>query len=386
MTMTTPATEHRWLATALPADVEASLQRLRRTADVRHVAVMPDVHLGTDVCVGTVLATEQLLYPGAIGGDIGCGMAAIRFRDPAGADGPAAGPVPRAAAAAIFRGLYRAIPATKHPGPARLERLPPTLRERPLSASSLETRKRRDGCVQLGTLGGGNHFVELQRDDAGALWLMLHSGSRGMGQAILQHHLGALATPARGMPAVAADSPAGAAYLADLAWALAYAEANRGQMVTRAAEVVASALAVEPEAASYVACHHNYIEREVHDGRLLWVHRKGAISARDGEPGLIPGSMGTPSFHVLGRGHPDSLCSSSHGAGRAMSRGEARRRVSARELEHEMTGTWFDVRQADHLRDEAPSAYKDIGAVMRAQRDLTRIVRRLHPLLSYKGV
>ncbi len=384
--MTAPATVHRWLAAPLAADVEASLDRLRCADDVHHVAVMPDVHLGTDVCVGTVLATAHRLYPGAVGGDLGCGMAAMRL-DPRGHPGaPWAGAVSQAAAAAIFRGLYQAVPAARHPGPARLDRLPLALRTHALTASALETCKRRDGCVQFGTLGSGNHFVELQVDDEGGLWLMLHSGSRGMGQAILRHHLAAHASAAaRGMPWIDADSPAGVAYLADLAWGLAYAEASRHAMMARAAEVVAAALDVEPAAGSAITCHHNYIAREVHHGQAWWVHRKGAIAAHDGEPGIIPGSMGAPSYHVSGRGHPDALCSSSHGAGRAMSRTEARRHVSGRALEAQMAGTWFDVRLAERLRDEAPSAYKDIGAVMRAQRDLTRIVRRLRPLLSYKG-
>lgn len=379
--MTGPARTFRWLAGPLPADVEDSLDRLARADDVVQVAVMPDVHLGNEVCVGTVVATTGLIYPGAIGGDIGCGMAAIRLRDPTG-DRPAT--IAQREAGAVLRGLYRVVPAVKHPGPVRLDRLPAALRDRPLSASSLETFKRRDGVIQLGSLGSGNHFVELQVDDDGDRWLMLHSGSRGLGQAVLHHHLAAT-TSARGRPALVADSPAGQAYLADLAWTLAYAEANRAEILERAAEVIADALGLEPDPGSIVTCHHNHIRREVHGGRGLWVHRKGAISAQDGEPGIIPGSMGTVSYHVAGRGHPDALCSSSHGAGRALPRREARRRISARALEAEMAGVWFDVRHADALRDEAPSAYKDLGAVMRAQRELTRIVRRLRPLLSYKG-
>ncbi|MBK9033325.1 MAG: RtcB family protein [Myxococcales bacterium] len=384
--MTAVATEHRWLATPLPAEVEVSLARLRRADDVRHVAVMPDVHLGTGVCVGTVVATWRMIYPGAVGGDLGCGMAALRFRRADGEPALPSGALDQRAAGAILRGLYREVPATKHAGPAAIDRLPAGLRDPPLSARALETARRRDGVVQFGTLGAGNHFIELQLDLAGDLWLMLHSGSRGMGQAILRHHLAVLdAGAGPGLAAVDADSDAGRAYLADLAWALTYAEGNRAAMIARASDVVAAALGCEPDAASYVACHHNDIAREHHHGHACWVHRKGAIAAHAGTAGLIPGSMGSASFHVVGRGHPDALCSSSHGAGRTMSRTEARRRVSARGLEAELRGTWFDVRLAERLRDEAPSAYKDITAVMRAQRDLTRIVRRLRPLLSYKG-
>ena len=142
---------------------------------------------------------------------------------------------------------------------------------------------------------------------------------------------------------------------------------------------------VQADRSSFVSCHHNFVEREEIGGRPLWVHRKGAISARRGEPGLVPGSMGAASFHVEGRGCEKSLCSSSHGAGRAMSRGQARRSISVKALEKQMSHVWFDDRMATRLVDEAPSAYKDISAVMRAQRPLTRIVRKLRPLLCYKG-
>lgn len=370
------ASVQRWLPGPLPADVEASLARVARADDVVHVAVMPDVHLGSEACVGTVVATTRLLYPRALGGDLGCGMAALHLRDPTGL--PRVG-IDQHQAAAILRGLYRAVPAIKHPGPPRLERLPPALRDRPLSAPALEQRKRRDGALQLGTLGGGNHFVEVQLDDGGGVWLMLHTGSRGIGQAVLHHHLRG------GARTLEADSVAGQAYLADLGWALDYAAASRAAILARAAEVVADVLALAPEPSSAVGCHHNHVRREHHLGRDLWVHRKGAISAQRDEPGVIPGSMGSASYLVAGRGCPDALCSSSHGAGRAMSRSEARRRVSARALEGEMAGVWFDVRAAEALRDEAPSAYKDLGAVMRAQRELTQVVRRLRPLLSYKA-
>jgi tRNA-splicing ligase RtcB (3'-phosphate/5'-hydroxy nucleic acid ligase) len=144
-------------------------------------------------------------------------------------------------------------------------------------------------------------------------------------------------------------------------------------------------LGVAPGRDSEIACVHNFLRRETHSGTDLWVHRKGAISARAGEPGVVPGSMGTPTFHVVGRGSSRSLCSSSHGAGRAMSRGEARRKIGAGELRRQLRGVWFDERRADALRDEAPAAYKDIGRVMRAQSELTKIVRRLRPVLSYKG-
>jgi len=190
------------------------------------------------------------------------------------------------------------------------------------------------------------------------------------------------------MPWLHSRAPASQAYPDDLPGALAWADANRARSLQVCAESLETALKVQPDVGSMLNCGHNHVRHETHPawGTTLWVHRKGAMSAREGEWGLIPGSMGTLSFHVQGRGAPEALCSSSHGAGRVMARGEARRQVSTRALLRQMRGVWFDHRIADRLRDEAPEAYKDIRAVMRAQRPLTRIVRELRPVLCYKGV
>jgi tRNA-splicing ligase RtcB len=237
----------------------------------------------------------------------------------------------------------------------------------------------------MGTLGRGNHFVELQADEAGQLWLMLHSGSRAMGQAIRDHHL-ARGSPAGGLRFLDANSPDGQAYLADVEWALDYAEANRLAMLAAVRELIEQVLGVRAEMASYVSCDHNHVRRETHAGETFWVHRKGAMSAREGERGVIPGSMGSLSFHVEGRGCTAALSSSAHGAGRRLSRTDARRTLSARDVTRELRGVWFDHRIAAGLREEAPSAYKDVEAVMRAQHDLVRVVRRLRPILSFKGI
>ncbi len=226
--------------------------------------------------------------------------------------------------------------------------------------------------------------MELQRDTVGALWLMLHSGSRGIGQAIRDHHCGAADGGSR-LAMLDAGGLAGAAYLGDLEWALDYARQSRRRMAEVVAMGTAETLGARAQWETYADCHHNFVRREQHGSRQLWVHRKGAISAREGEPGVIPGSMGSPSFHVAGRGNVASLCSSSHGAGRVMSRTEARRQVSVKALLRRMDGVLFDHRLLNRLRDEAPQAYKDIGAVMRAQKDLTRVVRRVEPMLVYKG-
>ena len=352
-----------------------ALDRLARSDDVRHVAVMPDVHLARDVCIGTVLATSHLVYPAAVGGDIGCGVAALAFDREAD--------VLRDASRAerVLEMLYESVPVIRHRRAAAPD-LPPALAESPLSDGRLSALLRRDGRVQFGTLGRGNHFLEFQSDDEGRLWLMVHSGSRAVGQAVRDLHLAGGRKSASGLSFLDADEPGGRAYLADMERARNYARGNRRAMAASAAWVAATVLGASPVDDTYFDCDHNHVRREAHLGREGWVHRKGAVSAAAGEPGIIPGSMGTESYHVEGRGDEQSLRSSSHGAGRAMSRDEARRHVSVRELHREMKGVWFDPRAASQLRDEAPSAYKDVRAVLRAQRDLTRVVRRLRLCLK----
>ena len=234
-------------------------------------------------------------------------------------------------------------------------------------------------------MGRGNHFIELQADDEGQLWLMIHSGSRAMGQAINERHLAKAKPSNTGLQCLDAESDAGMAYLADLDWACRYAAESRREMIEVVIGLMAELFDIAADQESAIYCNHNHVSKEVHFGEEYWVHRKGAVSAREGEPGIIPGSMGTASFHVTGRGHEDALCSSSHGAGRCMSRGEAFKLIPGKEFCRQMKNVWFDHRLAGKLRDEAPAAYKDIHAVMNAQRELARIVRKVRPLLSFKG-
>jgi tRNA-splicing ligase RtcB len=369
----------QWLAEPLPRDVALALERLARTEDVRHVAVMPDVHLSRDVCTGTVLATGQRLYPQAVGSDLGCGMAALRFECPAHLLAE------ERAAARLLAGLYRTVPALRHPRATMREHLAGGLVADALSQPTLEKLKHRDGRVQFATLGRGNHFLEFQGDQDGALWLMVHSGSRAIGQAIATHHLRQAEPANTGLLYLEADSESGRAYLQDLRWACTYAEESRAAMMEAVAVLMEELFGAAADRDSVIHCSHNQVRRETHFGEDLWVHRKGAVSARAEEPAIIPGSMGSASFHVTGRGNVESLCSSSHGAGRRLSRTEARQRIQAGDLERQLHGVWFDHRLAHALREEAPAAYKDIQDVMRAQRELTRIVRQLRPVLSYKG-
>lgn len=376
--MSAQALRNEWLCHPLPADVDKAIHRIARSEGVVAVAVMPDVHLSKDVCVGTVTATDSRLIPNAVGGDIGCGMRAVAFDVDADV-------IDERRAAAVLSGLYERVPILRH-RPRCAPLLPDALASIPLSGASLESRKRREAALQLGTVGRGNHFVELQRDDAGALWAMVHSGSRAIGQAIRDHHLRA-AEPdtATGLRSIAADSAEGRAYLADAEWARAYARANRAVLMKQVTVTLREVLGAEPRTDTVIEADHNHVCPEEHFGNTLWVHRKGAQSAHEGELGLIPGSMGHRSFHVAGRGCAAALESSSHGAGRAMSRTEARRRISRRQLLRESSGVFFDHRLVDKLREEAPGAYKDIGSVMRAQSELVRIVRTLSPVLVFKG-
>ncbi len=214
-------------------------------------------------------------------------------------------------------------------------------------------------------------------------WLVVHSGSRGLGPVIRAAH--EKCAQGRRLRGIDATSPAGAAYLADVQWALAYAEASRSIMLDVAIGVLAREIDATPRGESLVRCHHNFVRREAHDGRELWIHRKGANAAGDGEAGIIPGSMGTATYHVVGRGGARALCSSSHGAGRSMSRARARRMIGTRRLHDELRGVWYDHRIATQLCEEAPGAYKDIGAVTRAQQELVKTERRTMPVLVCKG-
>jgi tRNA-splicing ligase RtcB len=244
----------------------------------------------------------------------------------------------------------------------------------------------RDGRVQLGTLGRGNHFLEFQSDENAQLWIMIHSGSRAIGQAIADHHLANSQPASTGLTVLDSESDSGRHYLADAQWARSYAAENRLAMLAAVTTLMQKLFNITSDDRTLIHCDHNHVRQESHAGKTLWIHRKGAQSAGLGEPGIIPGSMGTASFHTTGRGCESALLSSSHGAGRALSRTDARRKITGKDFARQVRNVWYDHRFANKLRDEAPAAYKDIRRVMKAQHNLTRIVRELRPLLSYKGV
>lgn len=367
-----------WLTEPVGPEVRRAVERIATADDVQQVAIMPDVHLAGDVCIGSVIATTRLIYPAAVGGDIGCGIAAAAF------DLPADALRSESRAKALFNRLRELVPPIRRNRDA-LSQMNSDLCSAPLTDERLESIRRKEGLLQFGTLGRGNHFLEFQSDDDGRLWLMVHSGSRAMGQAIRDFHIERATESSRGMKFLDSESPQGAAYHSDAAWARRYASGNRRAMVELAAAAIRDLANGSLDESTYFDCDHNHVERESHGGEPVWVHRKGANSAAAGERGIIPGSMGTQSFHVLGRGNPDSLWSSSHGAGRAMSREEARRKISPSDLRAQLGETIFIEEDVPALCEEAPEAYKDISDVMRAQKDLIKRVRRLIPVLSYKG-
>jgi tRNA-splicing ligase RtcB len=269
-----------------------------------------------------------------------------------------------------------AVPARRRNRQAALPQ-PADVTSAALSHASLESVRRKEGCVEFATLGSGNHFIELQEDENGRLWVMVHSGSRAMGQAIRDHHLERAQLVDNRLRMLDASSEAGASYLHDASWARRFADASRKAIAHEVCQVLTKQLGARVCWETLITTDHNHVSFECYDGVDFWVHRKGAMPARLGEIGVLPGSMGTLSFHVQGRGHEAALCSSAHGAGRAMSRTEARTKVTERDLRRQMEGVWYDCRLAGRLRDEAPTAYKDIRAVLRAQREMVKVVRTL---------
>jgi tRNA-splicing ligase RtcB len=368
-----------WLAAPLDREVSEALERLRRAPDVQQIAVMPDVHLSADVCIGVVIATSNLIYPQAVGGDIGCGMLAVAV------DLEAAAMRNPKVAAQVLKELGRAIPARRRNRDVVVPQ-PVGLANAPLSHASLEAIRRKECEIEFATLGSGNHFLEMQADEEGRLWLMVHSGSRALGQAIRDHHLARADLVGCRLRALDAESDRGKEYLHDALWAREFASASRREMAEEAGNVLERALKSGICWGTMIATDHNHVAHERHGERELWVHRKGAMQVQQGQLGVLPGSMGSPSFHVEGRGCEEALCSSAHGAGRALSRGAARARFNEREFQRQMEGVWYDYRLAGKLRDEAPAAYKDIRAVLKAQKELVKVVRTLRPVLSYKGI
>jgi tRNA-splicing ligase RtcB len=374
---------HLW---ADPHEVEpVALEQLERIAALpwvyHHVAAMPDVHFGKGATVGSVIAMRGAVAPSAVGVDMGCGMAAMRLD-------------------------LRATDLPDNLGPMRaaIERAVPVgfaMHERPLEGGEslwrefdhlsgpvkdLLSRARR----QLGTLGAGNHFIEVCLDTQDGVWIMLHSGSRRIGLVLAEHHMGiarGLAhnaeLPDPDLAVLLEGTPQMRAYRHDLEWAQRYAAVNREAMLRLVQDAVAATLRRRVRSVRTVRCHHNYVAEELHYGEVVLVTRKGAIRAGAGEWGIIPGSMGTGSYIVRGLGSAESYESAAHGAGRRMSRNKARKTFTLADLEAQTAGV--ASRKDAGVIDEIPGAYKDVAAVMAAQADLVEVKARLKQVLCVKG-
>ena len=361
---------------------------------------MPDVHLGKGATVGSVIATRAAIIPAAVGVDIGCGMVALRTS-------LAASDLPESLSR-VRAQIERDVPVgfDLHRGPVVDERRgedAARLRTRMLALRDRFERLAIVGMLgkldharvwnQVGTLGGGNHFIELCVDEMQRVWVMLHSGSRNVGNRIGEVAIGEARRiaereerhlPDRDLAWLSEGTPAFERYVAGLRWAQDYAALNRDVMLHLTLQSLArffpQDIAVRESA---VNCHHNYADVEEHFGRPLWITRKGAVSARAGELGIIPGSMGARSFIVRGKGNAASYHSCSHGAGRTMSRNEARRRFTRADLAAQTAGV--ECRKDAGVVDELPAAYKDVDAVMAAQSDLVEVVHTLKQVLCVKG-
>jgi tRNA-splicing ligase RtcB len=363
-----------------------------------HVAAMPDVHWGMGATVGSVIPMQGAIVPAAVGVDIGCGMMAVRTSLTAAqlpdslaalrSDFEAAVPHGRThnGDPKRDRGAWADVPAEAEAAWAGLVAGFERVLERQPKLGRGPARE------HLGTLGTGNHFVELCLDDADRVWLMLHSGSRGVGNRIGSHYI-ALAKremerwfvqlPDKDLAYFAEGSELFGEYVGAVGWAQRYAEANREVMMARLVEVLERHFPDVETGEQAINCHHNYVAREHHFGADVWVTRKGAVKADLGDLGIIPGSMGARSYIVRGKGNPDSFCSCSHGAGRAMSRNEARKRFTLED--HALATAGVECRKDAEVIDETPMAYKDIDAVMAAQRDLVEVVHTLKQVLCVKG-
>lgn len=362
------------------------------------IAVMPDVHLGKGATIGSVIPTVGAVIPAAVGVDLGCGMMAVKTslkathlpdslaelrcmiekRVPHGSSPPRGG---------RDKGSWANVPdevnsawAPLHAGFEKLCAKHPFL-------------KNTNNRNHLGTLGTGNHFIEICLDENNSVWVMLHSGSRGIGNRIGTHFIEQakkdmerwfIHLPEKDLAYIPEGSEHFKHYVEAVAWAQDFARVNREVMMARTLQAMRDVLGISFEShVEAVNCHHNYISREHHYGEDVWVTRKGAVSARKGEMGIIPGSMGARSFIVRGLGNEESFCSCSHGAGRVMSRTEAKRRVSMDE--HLLATAGVECRKDESVIDETPSAYKPIDKVMAAQADLVEIVYTLKQVLCVKG-
>lgn len=379
------------------AEVEThAIDQLKNIASLpfvfKHVAAMPDVHLGKGATVGSVIATKGAVIPAAVGVDIGCGMMAARISN-INAD------LIRDKIVEIRSAIEEAVPVG-HRGNNQISNGVVSWigweSFNDINAlgnhSKIRTDLEQRALSQLGSLGGGNHFIELCTDEDNFVWIMLHSGSRNIGKSIAEIHINKAKDLMKKMfidlrdpdlAYFASQTKEYDEYISDLMWAQSYASQNREIMFERIVSSIKDIVDENMSTDNHVNCHHNYASKENHYGEGVLVTRKGAVRARSGDLGIIPGSMGTRSYIVRGLGNPESFHSCSHGAGRRMSRAEARRKFTIDDLKTQTLG--IECRKDDGVLDEIPGAYKDIDKVMENQKDLVEVVAVLKQFMCIKG-
>ena len=383
-------------------DIDAqALRQLHNIASLPivhpHVAAMPDVHAGIGATVGSVIPTRGAIIPAAVGVDIGCGMNAVRTTLTA-SDLPDNLARLRSAIEAEIPVGFEQHEWSRVQGSRQARAVRPLgdrlahIVERHRGIAKMLRQFERTWICQAGTLGGGNHFIEICLDEEQRVWIMLHSGSRGIGNVIGRYFIAAaqkdmrrhqLQLPDADLAYFSEGSTVFDDYVEAVDWAQDYALLNRSEMMRRVLDVLAKHAPPFRLDGEAINCHHNYIARETHGNEDLYVTRKGAISARQGELGIIPGSMGARSFIVRGKGNAESFCSCSHGAGRSMSRSEAKRRFNRFDLAEQTAG--IECRKDGGVVDEIPAAYKNIDAVMAHQSDLVEVVHTLRQVVCIKG-
>lgn len=357
----------------------------------RHIAVMPDVHWGRGATVGSVIPTKGAIIPAAVGVDIGCGMVAARISLSAAQLPDSLSAIRADIEAAVPVGAAQHQTTSAHADDTAFNGLVSILAEHP-AIGKMAKNVHEKVMLQSGTLGGGNHFIELCLDTEDRVWVMLHSGSRGIGNIIGRyfievakedmrvHHIN---LPDRDLSYLSEGTETFDDYVAAVGWAQDYARANRDTIMSLVLDVLAEHLPVFSIEDKAINCHHNYVQQEVHFGENVWLTRKGAVSAQKGQLGIIPGSMGERSFIVRGKGNAESFNSCSYGAGCVMSRRKAKQAISL--ADHVAATEGVECRKDKGVLDESPAAYKNIDVVMNAQQDLVEVVHTLKQVLCVKG-
>jgi tRNA-splicing ligase RtcB len=379
-----------WASILEASTLEQAVMTSKMPFITPYLALMPDAHLGKGATVGSVIPTKGAIIPAAVGVDIGCGMIAIRTQfSKENLDGKDL----KALRHSIERSIPLSAGAYNHElTQTAIDRIDVLCRKAGDRLSFYEGLTRTKWQYQLGTLGSGNHFIEVTLDELDHVWLFLHSGSRGIGNKIAMHHIAIaeayckrnfITLDDRDLAYLVEKTPEFDQYIEDLNWAQEFALANREEMMDRVVKDFERLMGKQVEPQERINCHHNFTQRENHMGQNVWLSRKGAISAQLGQAGLIPGSMGTASYVVEGKGNVQSFCSSPHGAGRVFGRKAAKARFTMEDMDAQMVGVEYN-RSAAFL-DEIPSAYKDIDVVMEDAGDLVEIKHTLRQIVNVKG-